>query len=185
MPRLLLMTLPLIFFAGCPSKPTPKPEAAPPSVGLAAPQPTVAPPPAETPPAALPMQVIFLDEHRFAAGTTPFEATVDRTRPPDSDEADALVRAYFEGPTDAERARGLVAMTHGLTGAALRQDGDTLHVFTTGECDTNGAAYNVGTLLIRNLQQVDGVRSVKIYDPSGRTQEPDGPGHSIPTCMEP
>lgn len=188
MPRALATTLTLLVLAACPS--TQKPEATPKREPIVSP----APPPAETPQPepqseveqdSMPMMVFFVDEPRFAEGTAPYETAVERTRKPTDDEAEAIVNAYFAGPTEAERGRGLVALTHGLTGATVRVEGDIARVFTVGECDTNGAAYNVGSLLIRNVMQVNGVASVKIYDPRGNTQEPDGPGHSIPECMEP
>lgn len=194
MQRALLTTLTLFIFAGCPSKPkteaAPKPEAT--AASRAAPLSEPSKPEAPKPepskpeaPASLPMTVLFVDESRFAEGDEPYEVAVERSRKPTEDEAQSIVNAYFAGPTEAERARGLVALTHGLTGATVRVEEDTVRVLTEGACETNGAAYNVGSLLVKNVMQVDGIRSVKIYDPNGDTQEPEGAGHSIPECMEP
>lgn len=131
------------------------------------------------------VKVLFLDEPRFVVGREPYEVAVERRVPADVDAAQAIVDSYFAGPTEAEKEKGLRVLSNGLTGARVERQGATVHVRTTGVCATNGAAYNVATLLIRNLKQVEGVRYVKLYDPQGGTQQPTGETDSIPECMEP
>lgn len=131
------------------------------------------------------VKVLFLDEPRFIDGSEPYEAAVERRVPAGVEPLQAIVDRYFEGPTEEEKARGLRLLANGLTGARVVRQGATVHVHTTGVCATNGAAYNVSALLIRNLKQVAGVRYVKLYDPQGHTQQPTGDSDSIPECMEP
>ena len=59
------------------------------------------------------------------------------------------------------------------------------HVYLVGECASLGATYTVGQPILANLLQFDAIQTVKIYDAYGATGNPDGPGHSIPFCLEP
>lgn len=184
----LSLLLSLIVLAACPTKPV-APASQPPELAHASSkldaEETAEAPVAVPAPEPVPMTVYFLNERNFATGEFPFERAVERTRLSNMAPAQAVVDAYFAGPNDDERAQGLVALTNGLTGAEVERAGETVHVRTRGVCETNGAAYNVGSLLVANLLSIDGIKWVKIYAPGGDTQQPEGPGHSIPLCMEP
>ena len=59
------------------------------------------------------------------------------------------------------------------------------YIYLKGTCDRGGAAYTIADLLTTNFKQFSEVRSVKIYDENGATQDADGPGDSIPACLQP
>lgn len=151
--------------------------------------PTTPPPTATAAPSRTPgvtITVYFLDSQRFAAGTPPYEAAVTRQIPQTVAVARAVLNAYFAGPTPAETALGLVALTHGASGWSNLSIVDGIaRVQLVGDCQTQGAAYNIGALLYANLIQFDSIDYVKIYDPQGNTAEPDGAVNSIPACLEP
>lgn len=130
--------------------------------------------------------VYFTDEVRFAEGSLPFEVAVTRLVPSESAGPDAALRAFFQGPTEEERERGLVAITSGFEGLdSLEIEDGIARVYLSGPCASMGATYTVAQPLLRNLLQFEAIRYVKIYDAEGQTGEPGGPSHSIPPCLEP
>lgn len=132
------------------------------------------------------VSVYFTDENRFAAGTSPFEVPVSRRVPAAANLPAAVLAEFFEGPTPAERARGLIAVTSGFTGLDRLEVTDGIaRVYLKGSCQSGGAAYTVAQPIFRNLLQFPTIRYVKIYDAEGTTQEPEGPVNSIPACLEP
>jgi hypothetical protein len=131
--------------------------------------------------------VYFTDSNRYAAATEPFEAAVTRTAPAGSNLPEAVLTAFFAGPTAEEAAQGLEAITSGATGfSELRIDENGVaHVTLTGPCSSGGATYTIAQPLMKNLLQFKEIDYLKIYDQSGQTGTPDGLSNSIPFCLEP
>jgi hypothetical protein len=132
------------------------------------------------------IEVFFTDSFRYAAGTEPFEEGVTRVVSNHGNAPEAVLRAFFAGPTEEEQARGLEAITSGSTGfrEVDIQDG-IARVYLEGPCASHGATYTIAQPLMRNLLQFDEIEYVKIYDSEDTTQEPEGPSNSIPLCLEP
>ena len=55
----------------------------------------------------------------------------------------------------------------------------------TGGCSPSASSVTVGTEITQTLLRLPRVRAVKIYDPAGSTQNPGGPGSSMPSCLMP
>jgi hypothetical protein len=55
----------------------------------------------------------------------------------------------------------------------------------TGGCGSRGSTVTIAGEIMPTLRQLAGVDWVKIYGPGGRTASPDGPGDSIPGCLDP
>jgi hypothetical protein len=146
---------------------------------------TVVVPP--TSPATVEITVYFTDVARYAAAEEPYETAVTRTVPGDTYLPAAVLTEFFKGPADEERDQNLEAITSGFTGydrLSVGADG-VAHVYLEGECASLGATYTVAQLIRANLLQFDAIQTVKIYDADGTTGNPDGPGDSIPFCLEP
>jgi hypothetical protein len=130
--------------------------------------------------------VYFTDSNRYAIGTPPFEAGVTRQVDSGVDLPRAVLVEFFRGPTEAERTQGLDLITSGFTGFSqlVIEDG-IARVYLSGPCRSNGATYTIAQPLIANLSQFETIQAIKIYDAEGTTGDPDGPGNSIPFCLEP
>ena len=200
----ILCVFTAVVLGACAAAPAPPASTAVPAFTLAptaVPSPTAVPlPPAEpsptaslvptVPPTAQPagaeIQVYFTDRNRFNAGTLPFEVAVPRTAPAGAVLPEAVLAEFFKGPTEAEQAQGLEALTSGFTGySSLKVQGGVAHVYLVGPCASNGASYNVASLIVKNLRQFPQIQYVKIYDADGVTGEPEGATTSIPPCLEP
>lgn len=126
--------------------------------------------------------VLFLDEANFAVGTEPYTAAVLREVDTPQDALDAL----FAGPTADERQAGLRFVASEATGAELLSVEEGVAVVRLqGGCSSGGSTFSVAGLIGPTLKQFPGISVVKIEDPDGRTGDPDGPGDSIPECLEP
>jgi hypothetical protein len=140
-----------------------------------------------TSPATIEITVYFTDVARYAAAEEPYETAVTRTVPGDAYPPAAVLTEFFKGPTDEEREQNLEAITSGFAGfdtLSVGADG-VAHVYLEGECVSLGATYTVAQPIMANLLQFDAIQTVKIYDADGTTGNPDGPGDSIPFCLEP
>jgi hypothetical protein len=166
--------------------PTPLPPTAQPSAGTATALAPVATATASATPAPIVIQVFFTDREAYAAGRPPYEVAVTRTVPAGSALPEAVLAAFFQGPTPAEQARALDAVTSGFTGfSRLEIAGGIARVYLSGVCQSGGATYTIAQPLGANLRQFPEVRFVKLYDAQGRTEQPDGATDSIPACLEP
>ena len=146
------------------------------------PLPPVTEPPVET----VEISVFFQDIDRFAVGTEPYEVAVTRSVPATDDLPRRVLEQLFLGPTAAEQADGLNLVTSGSTGFSdLTVEDGIARVYLTGECNSGGSTYTIGNLIFANLAQFPAITAVKIYDQNGETEVPDGPGSSIPFCLEP
>lgn len=137
-------------------------------------------------PETVPIMVYFTDSKRYAVGTPPFEVGVARMAPVGASLPEAVLKAFFEGPTDAERTQGLEAITSGFTGfeALVIEDG-IARVYLQGECTSMGATYTVAQPIMTNLLQFAEIDYVKVYDENGETEQATGEVNSIPFCLEP
>jgi hypothetical protein len=152
------------------------------------PSPTLLPSltPTITPIPMMTITVYFTDNNAYLAATPPYEVGVQRTVPFTYGVARAVLTEFFNGPTPAEAASGLVLITNGVTGFSNITINDTIaRVYLTGNCNSEGATYTIANPLYANLIQFDSVSYVKIYDQNGNTGQPTGYTNSIPACLEP
>jgi hypothetical protein len=162
---------------GCAAAPAASPTAALTATGMPIPSST---------PEPVPITVYFTDTNRYAVGTPPFEVGVARMAPAGISLPEAVLQAFFEGPTAAEQAQGLEAITSGFTGfEALRIEDGIARVYLQGECASLGATYSVAQPIMTNLLQFAEIAYVKIYDENGETEQAAGEVNSIPFCLEP
>lgn len=132
------------------------------------------------------VSVYFTDENNYAQGIEPYEKPVNRLVDAGADSPAAILEKFFEGPTPQEQAQGLARVDSGFTGfSSLEIQNGVAHVYLTGACESTGATYTIAQPLRANLLQFDAIQAVKIYDENGKTEEPTGPGSSIPFCLEP
>ncbi len=158
-----VLALLLVMMACSPEEPTPTPE-----------------------PELVEITVYFTDMNAYIAGTPPYEVPVTRMIPPPASYPEAVLAAFFQGPTPEEQSLGLELILSGATGfSALDIQDGIARVYLTGQCNSQGATYTIANPLLANLLQFDEVTFVKIYDENGFTQQPDGDSHSIPGCLEP
>jgi hypothetical protein len=130
--------------------------------------------------------VFFTDEDNYAQAIEPYEKPVIRKVEGRADLPEAVLEAFFQGPTLEEQAQGLVLVNSGFTGfSELAVDQGVVHVYLTGECESTGATYTIAQPLRANLLQFEHIEAVKIYDETGHTENPGGSESSIPFCLEP
>jgi hypothetical protein len=112
---------------------------------------------------------------------------VPRSRPVPSDApAAAALHALFAGPTPQERADGLRTVRSRAWGFDhLSIAGGIARVRLTRGCKSGGSTITVAGEIAPTLRQFPTVDWVKIYDPSGQTEQPNGAVDSIPSCLEP
>jgi len=131
------------------------------------------------------VDVYFMHEDRFVAGTEPYTEAVQRTVPAPTPATGAL-QALFAGPTAAEQAQSLRVVLSEATGFTDLTISDGIaRVRLTGGCNSQGATFTIQNLITPTLKQFDTVDHVKVYSPDGETAEPDGPSDSMPACLEP
>jgi hypothetical protein len=144
------------------------------------------PPASPTPLPLVEITVFFTDRIRYAQGIEPYEFPVTRTVELVKPLPALVLDQFFLGPNADEREQGLDLTASGFTGyRELRISSGVAHVFLQGECAALGATYTIAQPLIKNLTQFPDILYVKIYDGEGVTENPTGPGSSIPWCLEP
>jgi hypothetical protein len=132
------------------------------------------------------LTIYFTDENRFVAAIDPYEVAVTREVSASEHDEEAVMRLLFEGPTDEEYSQGLRFYLSGCTGySSVTVENGIARVYLAGDCNSGGATYTIANLIYVNLIQLDNIDYVKIYDQFGETEEPDGPGNSIPFSLEP
>ena len=130
-------------------------------------------------------KVYFFDENRFVANQQPFFRSVLRPVLP-ATPAIGLMDRLFAGPLPAEQRDGLRLLRSHATGFADLSIADSIaRVRLTGGCNSDGSTVTVAGEVMPTLRQLPSVDWVKISDPAGTTEEPDGASDSIPTCLEP
>ena len=154
--------------------------------------PSNTPTPSKTPlPGPTPLytkiNIYFVNTVALASGIPPFEAAGYRwEKSSDNLAADALDE-YFNGPGYTEKyIYRWAAIYDGFTGFSKLDITDGIaRVYLTGACNAPDRTYTIANLLTANLKQFGYVQYVKIYDQNGSTEQPDGAGDSIPTCLDP
>ncbi len=148
--------------------------------------PTATLPPSTSTASTVSIQVYFTNLPNFQVGQEPYETAVTRTVPAGSNLPEAVLQQLFAGPTADEKSQGLAVFLDGATGfSKLTIDSGVARVYLAGDCNSNGAAYTIANLVDVNLKQFPQVQWIKIYDPNGGTETPDGQSGSIPFCLEP
>ncbi len=129
-------------------------------------------------------QVFLADPRGFANGGKPVEAV---TRPVIAPAlALGVMQRLFAGPTPAEAAIGLTFVSSEATGFKnLTISDQVARIQLTGGCDSHGSTLTIASEIMATLKQFPSVHWVKIYDPSGHTEHPNGHVDSIPTGLEP
>lgn len=132
------------------------------------------------------VEVYFLDEARYEAGTEPYEVAVVREIHPDAFLPRLALQAYFDGPTNEEYVQGLRSVLSDCTGFSdFRIEEAIAHVYLEGPCASGGSTYTIANPIMLILKQFGEIKSVKIYDAEGNTAVPDGNSDSIPFSLEP
>lgn len=146
-----------------------------------APDPAAAAPPAGT----ANVMVFFVDSERVANGEQPYLAGAPREVGTDKVIRNAL-DALFSGPTADEKSRGLALEASGAKGwdNFSLEDG-VLTIQLTGGCDSGGSTVTIAEQIFRTASQFREVKTVKLLDPKGNTQQPSGAENSRPACLEP
>lgn len=131
------------------------------------------------------VDVYLIDQEAFNVGSEPYEVAVER-QVPREDPMKGALDALFGGPTVDEADRGIVHVGSGATGVRKVTVGAGIaRVYLEGGCSSGGSTLTVAAEIFPTLHQFDGVDAVKIYEPGGTTEEPDGTTDSIPVCLEP
>lgn len=100
--------------------------------------------------------------------------------------AKGALERLFAGPTPDEIANNLVFVSSEATGfTRLSIKDEIARVQLTGGCNSRGSTLTIANEIFPTLKQFSSVRYVKIYDPSGHTETPNGRSDSIPQCLEP
>lgn len=183
--NLLLLSVMLLSVVGasCGAQASDAPTLTPTSTATRTPSPTPGP---TSVPKPSEITVYFTDNDRYVEGAPPFEVAVSRRVDVSSDTPEAVMRAFFEGPTAEERDEGLALVSNGFTGfSSLTIEDGIARIHLTGECQSVGGTYTVAQPIRKNLLQFPNVEYVKIYDSRGNTELPQGRSNSIPACLEP
>lgn len=130
-------------------------------------------------------RVYFENLPNFSVGHHPYVTGVLRpvlaTAP-----ATAVMDRLFAGPTDGESRAGLGAVLSKATGfTGLSIQDQVARIRLTGGCSSGGSTFTIADEIYPTVKQFATVDFVKIYDPSGHTETPNGHRDSIPTCLEP
>ncbi len=130
-------------------------------------------------------KIWLVDKDAVNSGNGP--SFVPRQRPIRNDApAGAALHALFAGPLPQERADGLrLVRSHAWGFGDLQIAGGIARVRLTRGCNSNGSTITVAGEIAPTLRQFPTVDWVKIYDPGGSTEQPQGQVDSIPACLEP
>ena len=133
------------------------------------------------------INVYFVDQKKYNAGTPPYEVAGVRWAKSSANFPQLVLDEYFKGPGFTEKnTYKWIAIYSGATGYSKFEVADGIvRVYLRGECNSSGAAYTIADVLRVNLKQFPAIQYVKIYDRNGNTQAPDGQSDSIPACLEP
>ena len=130
------------------------------------------------------VEVWFVDQAKLTAGEDPWVKLVRKVgaRQP----AKNALWVLFKGPTPAEQQAGLHLFRNGAEGFdGFTLEGDTVTVRLRGGCRAEGGTITIYDHIQRTLEAFPDIEHVKVLDPAGRTQDPEGPTDSRPACLEP
>ncbi|GAA0379428.1 hypothetical protein Acor_00770 [Acrocarpospora corrugata] len=131
------------------------------------------------------VKTYFMNNANFNVGRQPYTKGVVRPVPVSGSAAGALQR-LFAGPTPGEAAKWLHFEASHATGfSKVTIKNGIARVYLTGACSSGGSTFTIADEIIPTLKQFSSVKWVKIYDPSGWTQQPAGASDSLPDCLEP
>lgn len=109
-----------------------------------------------------------------------------RWAPSSADFGKFVLDTYFKGPGYTEKyIYGWISPLNGATGFHLQVANGVALVNLEGGCSSQGSTFTIAQPIMANLKQLPNIQFVKIFDPAGNTQFPDGEGDSIPGCLEP
>ncbi|HSJ86710.1 MAG TPA: peptidoglycan DD-metalloendopeptidase family protein [Anaerolineales bacterium] len=130
------------------------------------------------------INVYFANKVRYEASLPPIEVAGKRWVRSNMQPQGAL-NEYFKGPGATERYfYGWIGVYNGFTGySRLEINNGVANVYLTGRCASEGKEFNIADLLRLNLKQFPEIRSVKVYDENGQTQNPAGESDSEPICL--
>jgi hypothetical protein len=129
--------------------------------------------------------VYFVDADNVANGREPFFVPVLRPVRPRTP-ATGVMDRLFAGPLRSEQAEGLrLVRSRSTSFSGLTISDGIARVRLTGGCNSGGSTITIAGEIMPTLRQFDTVDWVKILDPAGNTEDPDGDTDSIPTCLEP
>jgi hypothetical protein len=132
------------------------------------------------------INVYFTDNKRLIAGQLPYEVSVSRVALSSKERVAAVLDEFFKGPSDVERNKGLSRVLNGFTGYnRLVFANGGVHVYLSGNCQSNGMLYTIARPLMANLKQFPEIQFVKIYDQLGHTRSPAARVDSVPACLDP
>lgn len=96
------------------------------------------------------------------------------------------VWTLFKGPTAEESEKGLSLPMNGAEGFdALSITDGVATLKMRGGCTNEGGAITLYDAISKTLKQYPEVEFVKLQDPQGQTQTPEGKSDSRPACLEP
>lgn len=130
-------------------------------------------------------KVFFFNRDNFLDNVDPFfTARLRPVRP--RTPATGVMDRLFAGPLTSERADGLRLLRSRATGFddLVVVDG-VARVRLTGGCSSGGSTVTVAGEIMPTLRRLAGIDRVKILDPAGTTENPNGHTDSIPVCLEP
>jgi len=130
-------------------------------------------------------KVFFLDKTAVESGKGEAVVSVDREvgvkNPPRN-----AIWTLFKGPEASEAEAGLMLAKSGATGfEGLTVEDGVATLKLKGGCSNEGGVHSIYDLIVPTLKQFDEIDAVKVLDPEGETQNPDGKGDSRPACLEP
>lgn len=133
----------------------------------------------------VPRKVFFFNRDNFVDNVEPFFTPRLRPVRPLSP-ATGVMDRLFAGPLASEKADGLRLLRSRATGFddLVVADG-VARVRLTGGCSSGGSTVTVAGEIMPTLRQFASIDWVKIFDPSGSTENPTGLSDSIPFCLEP
>ena len=127
-------------------------------------------------------RVFFFDSD--ATGPPSFASTTRPVRP--GTPAVGVLDRLFAGPLASERSDGLRLLGSHATGFAdLAIVDGVARVRLLGGCNSDGSTMTIAGEIMPTLRQFASVDRVKIFDPAGHTEVPNGHTDSIPACLEP
>jgi hypothetical protein len=133
------------------------------------------------------LSVYFLNTIQLHAHAPPYEVAGYRWASSSEDFPQVVLREYFKGPGYTERyVYRWTNVTSGFTGYdRLEVTNGVARLYLRGVCAPDDLSYTIAQPLMINLKQLNNIQYVKIYDAAGTTENPDGPGDSVPTCLDP
>lgn len=130
-------------------------------------------------------KVFFFNRDNFLDNVDPFFTPRLRPVRPRTP-ATGVMDRLFAGPLASEKADGLRLLRSRATGFddLVIVDG-VARVRLTGGCSSGGSTVTVAGEIMPTLRRLAGIDWVKIFDPAGSTENPNGHTDSIPLCLEP